>query len=69
MVKSKRDVKVMVNIAASHTTQKTLFLPTVLWLVYCGDATFKYIAAAVHKPQYTREKNSLLCTAAHVLWP
>ena len=25
------------------------FLPRVLRLVYCGDATFKYIAAAAHE--------------------
>ena len=32
------------------------FIPRVLRLVYCGDATLKYIAAAVHKLQYTTGK-------------
>ena len=31
---------------------RDFFLPSVLRLVYCGDATFKYIAAAVHEMQY-----------------
>ena len=39
------------------------FIPRVLRLMYCGEATFKFIAAAVKEPQYTRDKNSL-CTAA-----
>ena len=32
----------------------------VLRLMYCGDATFKFIAAAVHKPQYMRDKKYLV---------
>ena len=44
----------------------------VLWLVYCGEATFKFIAAAVFEPQYTRDKKvscvySCSCTVALVL--
>ena len=30
----------------------------VLRLLYCGDATFKFIAAAVYEQQYTRDKNT-----------
>ena len=39
----------------------------VLWLVYCGNATFKCKAAAVHMPQYTSLECSHLCTEARVL--
>ena len=42
--------------SAGAAVHEILFIPRVLLLVYCGNTTFKFIAAAVHEPQYTRDK-------------
>ena len=42
--------------SAGAAVHEILFIPRVLLLVYCGNTTFKFIAAAVHEPQFTRDK-------------